>query len=343
MALPDLTRDAVLQALAEFDELGREPFLERYGYGSARRYSLHHNGRQYDSKAIAGVAHRYLPPDFRPLNADEFSGGDATVAATLRGLGFEVVVDGDVEAEPRNPPWTRDELILALELYMRSPRSPAGITSKEVADLSETLTLLGQRLGKSADATYRNANGVYMKMMNFRRFDPTVISTGRVGLSRGNKDEATVWHEFADNPPRLKAVAASIVAALRDEKEWSAEQQPWDDDFAEAPEGRVLTRMHVTRERNRKLVEKKKSAALSRSGRLCCEVCDFDFAVRYGERGRGFIEVHHTKPVHTLEPGASTRLADLALVCANCHRMIHTSRPWLQLNELREILRQVTS
>jgi 5-methylcytosine-specific restriction protein A len=59
---------------------------------------------------------------------------------------------------------------------------------------------------------------------------------------------------------------------------------------------------------------------------------------RYGVRGRGFIEVHHLRPLHTLKPGTKTKLQDLALVCANCHRMIHARRPWLTLNELKALI-----
>src|SRR5262245_58400755 len=104
-------RDAVLKAIAEFDDLGREHFIERYGFGPAQRYFLHHDGRQYDSKAIAGVAHKFARPAEGPLTADVFSGGEKTVAAKLSELGFEITSNG------RNPDWTRDELILAPELY----------------------------------------------------------------------------------------------------------------------------------------------------------------------------------------------------------------------------------
>lgn len=60
------------------------------------------------------------------------------------------------------------------------------------------------------------------------------------------------------------------------------------------------------------------------------------FAERYGERGDGFIEVHHVRPVHQMQPGDKTLLADLALVCANCHRMIRRRLPWLTVEELRD-------
>jgi 5-methylcytosine-specific restriction enzyme A len=60
MALSDLTVDAVLRAMAEFRELGREVFLERYGFGEARSYFVLEDGARYDSKAIAGAAHGFL-------------------------------------------------------------------------------------------------------------------------------------------------------------------------------------------------------------------------------------------------------------------------------------------
>jgi hypothetical protein len=61
MSLTDLTPEAVRQAIAEFDRLGRDSFLNTYGFGRARGYFLVHNGQAYHSKAIAGVAHQYLP------------------------------------------------------------------------------------------------------------------------------------------------------------------------------------------------------------------------------------------------------------------------------------------
>jgi hypothetical protein len=78
-------------------------------------------------------------------------------------------------------------------------------------------------------------------------------------------------------------------------------------------------------------------------GRLRCEACYFDFEERYGSRGKGFIEAHHTKPVETLVEGSKTKLDDLALLCANCHRMVHSTRPWLSIPELRELIQRHTN
>ncbi len=105
-----------------------------------------------------------------------------------------------------------------------------------------------------------------------------------------------------------------------------------------AAEGRKLLRMHRTRERNRGLVARKKRLVLSTFGRLACEVCDFDFSAVYGSRGEGFAERHHIQPIAESAPGRRTNLSDLAVVCANCHRMLHR-RPWMSAPELRALVR----
>jgi 5-methylcytosine-specific restriction enzyme A len=86
MGLADLTTSAVSHAIEEFDRIGRDAFLKKYGFGKARDYVLQQDGRSYDSKAIAGAAHAYLP-ERTALSAREFSGGDATVRRTLEALG----------------------------------------------------------------------------------------------------------------------------------------------------------------------------------------------------------------------------------------------------------------
>jgi hypothetical protein len=90
MALRDLSDPAAVEAaLDEFDRLGQMPFLEKYGFGPARRYFVRRNRRLYDSKAIAAAAHGHQFA--RPLGSDELFGGLASAVPKLRELGFEVV------------------------------------------------------------------------------------------------------------------------------------------------------------------------------------------------------------------------------------------------------------
>lgn len=114
-----------------------------------------------------------------------------------------------------------------------------------------------------------------------------------------------------------------------------------DDEF---PEGKVVERVHKSRERNSKLIAEAKRREIDAEGRIKCACCKFDFVETYGEVGREFIEAHHTKPVSSLaEEGDVTLLADIALVCSNCHRMLHRRRPWLQLHDLSDLLRPAAS
>lgn len=179
-----------------------------------------------------------------------------------------------------------------------------------------------------------------MKLNNFKRFDPAYTSEGRVGLSRGNSGEEQVWNALHSDPKRCAEIARAIVASLDDPEVDSAWIDSGIDDGAEeAEEGRILTRKHVVRERDKKLVRRKVRRVMKQSGKLACEVCNIDFAVVYGNRGIGFIECHHTRPISTPNSKSTTRLEDLAVVCSNCHRMIHRTRPWLSLDELRMALK----
>lgn len=93
MAFSDpISKEAVLKAMVECDRIGRDAFLRKYGFGKARRYFLDYQGREYDSKAIVGVAHGYEYPHNGPLGAHDFSGGEHTVRTKLQQLGFLVRV-----------------------------------------------------------------------------------------------------------------------------------------------------------------------------------------------------------------------------------------------------------
>jgi 5-methylcytosine-specific restriction enzyme A len=67
-----------------------------------------------------------------------------------------------------SPPWSRDELILALDLYLRFAGNPPGKAAREVVELSNILNQIGTEI-TARTAKYRNPNGVYMKIMNLRR------------------------------------------------------------------------------------------------------------------------------------------------------------------------------
>lgn len=178
MALSDITIEAVQFALQEYDALGGEAFLSKYGFSDAKRYWLAWNGKLYPSKAIAGVAHRYVDGN-QLLPSSSFTGGESSVVRKLRQLGFVI------DAPERNPAWSRDELVLALDLYQTNPVSPPSKTSSAVKELSMLLNKMHRLNGLTASPTLRNENGVYMKMMNLRALDPAFLAQGKVGMQSG--------------------------------------------------------------------------------------------------------------------------------------------------------------
>jgi len=78
---------------------------------------------------------------------------------------------------------------------------------------------------------------------------------------------------------------------------------------------------------------------LRQSGVLARTVCGFAFEKQYGRWGDGFIECHHTVPLSQLRPGQVTHLRDLALVCANCHQMLHHGGQTLTIATLHSLVR----
>ena len=81
-------------------------------------------------------------------------------------------------------------------------------------------------------------------------------------------------------------------------------------------------RLHKRIERNPKLAQ----AAKKILG-CVCQVCGLDFEKRYGIIGKDYIEAHHLEPISELK-GKKVRRdpgSDFAVLCSNCHRMIHKS------------------
>jgi predicted HNH restriction endonuclease len=107
----------------------------------------------------------------------------------------------------------------------------------------------------------------------------------------------------------------------------------------EFPEGRVVERMHKSRERNTMVVEIAKGNFKRKHGKLFCQVCKFDFEEVYGEIGKNFIEGHHIIPVAKMKEGHVTKPDEIAILCSNCHRMVHKKRPWLTMEKLNSLLK----
>jgi 5-methylcytosine-specific restriction protein A len=97
-------------------------------------------------------------------------------------------------------------------------------------------------------------------------------------------------------------------------------------------------RLHFRVERNQRLARLAKQVH-----GYTCQICGFDFLRVYGEIGRNYIEAHHLTPLHELPPDKLIRLSpmdDFAVLCANCHRMIHRTGAPPTLDGFRAIFVQ---
>ena len=85
--------------------------------------------------------------------------------------------------------WTRDELILALDLYFRLPFGRLNRTTPEVIELAY---LIG-----------RTNNSVALRLVNFAACDPVIIESGRTGMPGGVSICKPIWDEFLDRKEDL--------------------------------------------------------------------------------------------------------------------------------------------
>lgn len=191
--------------------------------------------------------------------------------------------------------------------------------------------------------------------LNYGGIGASNLAYGRLGRKLGQQLGFDVNDRPADRPGWWRAIASSdkigdhYTWTLRPQLASALEQagivDPESDGMIDAPdvdlpqslvdfatEGKKTLVQHLRRERNRSLVAAKKQAAES----LACEVCGFDSGEYYGI---DYCEVHHLRSLSATDDEVETTLDDLALVCANCHRIIHSEYPALTIEALRTLIR----
>ena len=128
----------------------------------------------------------------------------------------------------------------------------------------------------------------------------------------------------------------------KDKGHWGlrvAQQIDLTEDDDSYPEGKAKLKLHLQRERNQQLVRQAKKLYKKKHPDMKCQICGFSFKEKYGKIGEDYLEVHHIIPVSNLQDDGVTKLEDIILICANCHRMIHRKRPCLDIESLRKLLK----
>ena len=98
-------------------------------------------------------------------------------------------------------------------------------------------------------------------------------------------------------------------------------------------EGRMTEAKVLRRQRNRQA----RQQCLEASG-YKCYICGFDFEKTYGEIGKGFLEVHHKRPISTYDEEHEIPQSELVPLCSNCHSMVHRRKEAMDVDELKNIV-----
>ncbi len=111
--------------------------------------------------------------------------------------------------------WTREELILTFNLYLKIPFGKFHHGNKDVIELASLI--------------HRTPDTVAMRLSNFASVDPFHLNRGIKGLTGGINQVQPIWNEFIDNKEDLLFESEQILAVL--------EKQTLEYKFAEVLKG----------------------------------------------------------------------------------------------------------
>lgn len=110
-------------------------------------------------------------------------------------------------------------------------------------------------------------------------------------------------------------------------------------------EGKIAKKDTVVRKRSKKLRDAAIAYYTKPDGKIYCAACGFCFEDMYHDRGNGFIEIHHEKPLYQFstdgfETYVGEAIQNMKPVCSNCHRMLHRGESTITVDELKQIIQR---
>jgi len=227
-----------------------------------------------------------------------------------------------------NPNWNRDETILALDLYHDLNGQIPDKGDARVVALSQLLRRLPYHQSSNKTDSFRNPDSVAFKLQNIKQ-----CATGR-GLKHASKTDHNVWDELGRFPDKTKNLASLIISAANDIGDHVLDLE----DF-EFSEGRLVTAVHLRRERNPK-VRMRFLDSRRKMNALTCDMCRKGPPAMNPIYAAAHFETHHVVPMSDTGMRV-TKPGDLALLCANYHRLLHRAiareRRWLSVADGKAI------
>lgn len=232
------------------------------------------------------------------------------------------------ESKLSTPDWHWDEILIVARYVEDNHGKALGAGNRLNAHVQTLLNKATIHPQVDGQKVVRSQGSVKRKSGDLVSIHPNYAGSP----TKGGATTEEVLKYWLANPDTARKEAIALEEMI---ERGEPMRLPNDDQDASAAEGKALLVRHLRRERNAALREKK----IRRAKKLDCEVCGINFGRVYGDRGTGYIEVHHTLPLH-VSGATETKLNDLALLCSNCHRMIHRS-PWTTPDDLRAQIAEV--
>lgn len=339
--IPDgITREEVIQAIADFDAGAAHDFRESTGYDLVR------NGKPYPPKAIIGLAARRAAG--RTLTPYDFKGGEGSRCfRILRDLGFEIFPKEKTDATPIpfvvGQNYTREDIyeILKVPEERRRGNWETGYT-RWGNDLYMFPTV-----GSAATGGYDYDNGWEGDIFRWYAKESTRLDQPQIQWILTEAERIFIFTRPAVRNP-FKFEGLGSVVSWEDVTpvliRWKIGLPNSEATFTTLPTEVSAPAKYVegaTRVVSVNAYERNPSAR-----RACvdhfgftCGVCGFCFRTFYGEIGEGFIHVHHLRDLSTVGGEYEVDpIKDLRPVCPNCHAMLHTETPAMSIERLKEII-----
>ncbi len=219
-----------------------------------------------------------------------------------------------------NASFTRDEVILALDVLYFSDEERLTPQSESIRRLSQELNRIPIHPTTNRSTSFRNTTGLFGQIKGFERSKRKCVKDPNVGLAFYRIDQ-----EFED---RLEL--HNIAEAIR--KNISFFETVTFGSITEAdgfPEGALLGHLH-------RVLEARDGAEEMKDMR--CAACGIDITDIYSGNDN-LMQLHLCVPLTRLDGNHRYISSDFATVCPNCHAALHRIRPWKEKSNIGEILR----
>lgn len=240
----------------------------------------------------------------------------------------------EMKEKKKNPDWTREELILALNLYFDLDQGQMHKGHPDVVRLSNELRELNIHTEIPDSQKFRNPSGISRRLGNFKTMDSGYKGEGLVNSGKLAKE---IFKEFDHHRDKLRK-EADFIRQLNLKPKSEKKTNPSEQKVNYKSE--FLFQFHKNKEKDPLVNKIKKEMVLANSKTLKCEVCSYNSVSVFGELGNDLMEIHYNKELKT-DPGLeASSMEDFIIVCSNCHKALDKIYGLLNADDLRIIIRK---